>query len=387
MQCPGFTITLAAMQALEVLDMLDLSPWSWAGTAVMVLCALVAVVVVVLIVRFAVSLISRREPWVGELLDSLRGRWRLLLVVIFLWIACSISAPSLKPWWPAVSHAFVIITILCGGWLLSAMVTFGIDRLVRRYDAEGAKLAPHARKMRTQLTLVRRLAHVAIAIIAFGMVIFTFPEMRTVGASLLASAGLVSIIAGLAAQSVLGNLIAGIQLAFSDAIRVGDIVVVEGEFGTVGEITLSYVVVNVWDERRLILPCTYFTTLPFETWTRRSDQIYGTVYFDLDWRVPLDEMRAKFMEIVEASPAWDGRSASLLPTDAVGGVVQVRCLITAANSDDQWSLRCEVREKLITWLQREHPEALPVTRVQLGDARDGSESSLGHGQQAPRGEA
>ena len=355
---------------MQILESLDLSPRSWAGTALILLGALVAAAVVVIAVRVIVSLISRREAWVGELLDRMRGRWRLFILVIFVWIACTVSAPALEPWWPAVTHAFVILTILTGAWLLSAVTSFGLDRLMARYYGEGVVLAPQARKMRTQLTLVRRLANVAIAVIAIGMVIFTFPEMRTVGASVLASAGLVSIIAGLAAQSTLGNLIAGIQLAFSDAIRVDDIVVVEGEFGTVGEITLSYVVVNVWDERRLILPCTYFTTQPFETWTRRSDQIYGTVYFDLDWRVPLEEMRAKFMEIVEASPAWDGRSASLIPTDAVGGVVSVRCLITAANADDQWVLRCQVREALITWLQRTHPESLPVTRVQLEPGRE-----------------
>lgn len=348
---------------------LDLSPRSWGGTAVILLGALVAAVALIIIVRLGVNLISRREPWVGELLDRMKGRWRLFIGLIFVWIACSISAPALEPWWPAVTHAFVIFTIISGAWLLSAMSSFGLERLMARYSVESGVPSPQIRKMRTQLTLVRRLVTVAIAVIAIGMVIFTFPEMRTVGASVLASAGVVSIIAGLAAQSTLGNLIAGIQLAFSDAIRVDDIVVVEGEFGTVGEITLSYVVVNVWDERRLILPCTYFTTQPFETWTRRSDQIYGTVYFDLDWRVPIEAMREKFMEIVEASSEWDGRAASVLITDAVGGVVSVRCLITARNADDQWVLRCEVREGIVTWLQREYPEALPVTRVQLEPER------------------
>lgn len=229
--------------------------------------------------------------------------------------------------------------------------------------------------MRTQLTIIRRLASVLIAVIAIGAVLFSFPGVRAVGASVLASAGIISIIAGLAAQSTLGNLIAGIQLAFSDAIRVGDTVFVEDEWGTIGEITLSYVVVYVWDERRLVLPCTYFTTSPFENWTRRSDEILGTVYMDLDWRVPLKAVREKFTEIIEQSTEWDRRAASVLVTGAEGGFVTVRFLVSAANADDQWFLRCNVREGIVTWLQEEHPEALPVTRVVLerpqSDHRDG----------------
>src|SRR5690606_19219178 len=194
---------------------------------------------------------------------------------------------------------------------------------------------------------------------------FSFPEMRAVGTSLLASAGIVSIVAGLAAQSILGNLIAGIQIAFTDAIRVGDVVVVEGEWGRIGEINLSYVIVNVWDERRLVLPCSYFTTNPVETWTRRSDRIMGAVFMDLDWRVPMDAVRERFQQVIDASPAWDRRTSSVFVTDSQGGFVTVRFVMSAKDSGDLWAIRCEVREKMMTWLQQEHPEALPRTRLNL----------------------
>ncbi|MCG1037835.1 mechanosensitive ion channel family protein, partial [Polaribacter sp. DS7-9] len=159
--------------------------------------------------------------------------------------------------------------------------------------------------------------------------------------------GIASIIAGLAAQSILGNLVAGIQLAFTDAVRVGDVVVVQGEWGTIGEINLSYVVVYIWDERRLVVPCSYFTSNSIETWTRHSDQILGTVFLDLDWRVPMDAVRAKFDEIIEASPAWDHRSSSVVVTDAQGGTVTVRFVMSAKDSSDQWTLRCDVREQMV----------------------------------------
>lgn len=336
---------------------------TWPGTALAVAIAIVVATLFVLAVRLFVTLTSKRTPWIGELFGRMRTRWRVFTLVIALWVACAVTAPSDETWWPVLARAFLIVAIVTGAWLLTAMTSFGIERLMVRYDASDS--GPEVRRMRTQLTMIRRLVTAVIAVIAVGTVLFTFPEVRAVGASVLASAGIISIIAGLAAQSTLGNVIAGIQLAFSDGIRVDDVVVVEGEWGRIGEITLTYVVVYVWDERRLILPSNYFTTQPFESWTRRSDKILGTVFMDLDWRVPVEAVRAKFMEVVKAAEEWDGRVASTLVTDAVGGYVTVRFLVSAANSGNAWSLRCRVREEMVRWIQEEHPEALPVTRVEL----------------------
>lgn len=342
---------------------------SWLGTASALAIAIVSAAAALLLLALIAALLGRRAPWVRDLSRRVRNAMISTTSVVAIWIACAVSQPAAESWWPAVSRLFLIATILTGSWLLAAAVSLAFERLISR--EETLLVGPEARRRRTQLLVIHRLVLVTIAVLALGTVLFTFPEMRAVGTSLLASAGIVSIIAGLAAQSILGNLIAGVQVAFTDAIRVGDVVVVEGEWGRIGEINLSYVVVYIWDERRLVVPCSYFTTTPIETWTRRSDKILGTVYMDLDWRVPMDELRAEFQRIVEASPAWDGRSSSALVTDAQGGFVTVRFVMSSKDSDDQWSLRCEVREKVMTWLQREHPDALPRTRVELDAQRAG----------------
>lgn len=351
---------------------LELSPHTWFGTLIAVFIAVVAAVCLIVIVRLFVNIAGKRSPWLPELLNRMRHRWRLFLLVIAVWIACAITLPSSQDWWPAISHVFLIVLILNGAWLLSAATSFGIQRLIARYGDPSVSFNTEARRKRTQLTILSRLITVIIAVLAIGTVLFSFPQVRAIGVSVLASAGLLSVIAGLAAQSTLANLFAGLQLAFSNAIKVDDVVVVEGEWGRIGEITLSYVVVYVWDERRLMLPCTYFTTQPFENWTRQSARILGTVYMDLDWRVPIQKVREKYDEILAGSELWDGRVSSVLVTDAVGGYVTVRFLLSAADSDAQWSLRCHVREEIMTWLQEEHPEALPVSRVSLEAPRTGS---------------
>ncbi|PKQ34687.1 MAG: potassium transporter KefA [Actinobacteria bacterium HGW-Actinobacteria-11] len=346
---------------------------SLVGTAVVIAIAVLATVAVLVLLRLVAALVSRRLPWVRDFARRVRNATTATALVVAVWIAMAITAPAEQGWWPAVSRLFLISTILVGSWLFAAAISFGFERLIER--EETVLVGPEARRRRTQLLVIHRLVLVSIAVLALGAVLFTFPEMRAVGTSLLASAGIASIIAGLAAQSILGNLIAGIQVAFTDAIRVGDVVVVEGEWGRVGEINLSYVVVYIWDERRLVVPCSYFTSTPIETWTRRSDKILGTVYLDLDWRVPMDALRAEFTRIVEASPAWDGRSSSALVTDAQGGYVTVRLVMSAKDSDDQWTIRCEVREKMMSWLQREYPDALPRTRVEFGPQSDSASAS------------
>ncbi|WP_404437018.1 mechanosensitive ion channel family protein [Microbacterium aerolatum] len=346
---------------------------SWIGTLIAALVAVVAVAAVVIGVRFAASRTRGRSAWIADLERRIRVPGMTLASVIAAWIVCGATAPAALSWWPVLERLLLIVTVLVGAWLLSVLVTFGMERLMQ-YDSRKGAIGAEARRRRTQLTVLNRLVVVLIGVMAIGVVLFSFPEVRAVGTSILASAGVVSIIAGLAAQSTLGNLIAGVQIAFTDAIRVGDVVVIEGEWGRIGEINLSYVVVYIWDERRLILPCTYFTSQPVESWTRRSDKILGTVFMDLDWRVPVDAVREKFMQIIEGSDAWDRRAANVLVTGSEGGHVTVRFLMSSENSDDQWDLRCLVREQMVTWLQQEHPEALPVSRVML-DRQDPSASS------------
>jgi small-conductance mechanosensitive channel len=340
---------------------------TWLGTLVAVGVALLAVLVIAAFLAAINATIGKRVPLLRALIAGARARALVLVLVVALWLAAGLSAPATHSWWPALSHVFLIATVLLGAYAIAGFASFAFGTVLSRESMEEATL-PEMRRMRTQLQVLRRLTTVLISVVAIGVVLFSFPEVRAIGTSVLASAGIVSIIAGLAAQSTLGNLIAGIQLVFSNAIRVGDVVVVEGEWGRIGEITLSYVVVYVWDERRLIMPCTYFTSKPFESWTRNSPLITGSVYFDVDWRFPVNAARTTFMEILEASEEWDHRSASLVLTDATGGHLSVRCVVSAQDSGALWTLRTSVREQMVTWLQREHPEALLQTRVLLPDA-------------------
>lgn len=336
---------------------------NWWGTLAAVGIAVLANFALAFVLMVFRTAVGKRVTWLGPLMVSVRSRTHTLWFLVGIWIALGLTAPADYPWWPTVSHVFLIAVVLAGSLLLAGFATFGFTSMIGRFSDE-ALSSPEMRRMQTQLKLIRRLVNALIAVIALGVVLFSFPEVRTVGTSVLASAGILSLVAGLAAQSTLGNLVAGVQLVFSNAIRVGDVVVVEGEYGTIGEITLSYVVVNIWDERRLILPCTYFTTQPFEIWTRHSALITGTVYLDVDWRVPLAQVRAKFMEVVTGSTElWDGRKAGLIVTDARGGYVSIRFSVSAADADKIWDLRCLVREEMVTWLQKAHPEALPATRV------------------------
>jgi small-conductance mechanosensitive channel len=182
--------------------------------------------------------------------------------------------------------------------------------------------------------------------------------------TILASAGVLGIVAGLAAQSSLSNLFAGLQLAFTDAIRVDDVVVVEKEWGRIEEITLTYVVVHVWDDRRLILPSTYFTTTPFQNWTRKESAVLGAIDLDVDWRVPLDELRVELDRALRASDLWDERVGLLQVTDAVGSFVRLRVLVSGVDGPTVFDLRCEIREALVGFLQRSHAQALPRVRVE-----------------------
>jgi small-conductance mechanosensitive channel len=346
-----------------------MSEWNpWLQFVVAALVAAVVALAAIAVTASVVRIVARRRPAALGLLASARLPFRLLLVVVSLWIAAATSVPASLEWWPLVSHGFVIAVIVLASWLVGSVASFGLTQAVSRYriDVPDNRVA---RRVRTQLQIVRRLVLVAITIVGASAVLMTFPEVRTVGASLLASAGVVSIIAGLAAQSTLGNVFAGVQLAFSDAIRVDDVVIVEGEWGLIEEITLTYVVVKIWDDRRLVVPSTYFTTTPFQNWTRRTSDLLGAIELDLDWRVDPRAMRMHLDDVLERSELWDGRVKVLQVTDAVGGFVRVRVLVSASDAGRLFDLRCEVREELVDWVHRHGADALPKTRVAMSDEK------------------
>lgn len=306
--------------------------------------------------------VSRRSAVLADLIRRARNPFRLLAVLIAVGVVLD-AAPGAADWRASVVRVLGLATIAAVGWLLAVGVFVVEDIALTRYDVDVVDNR-HARRVRTQVSLLRRLTVVVIAVLAAAAMLLTFPAARAAGASILASAGVISVVAGLAAQTSLANVFAGLQLAFTDAMRVDDVVVVDDEWGRVEEITLTYVVVHVWDDRRLVLPSTYFTTTPFENWTRKESAVLGAVELDVDWSTPFDGMRAELDRLLAESKLWDHRVGVLQVTDAVGTLVRVRVLLSAHDAGTLFDLRCRVREALVVWLQNRHGYALPRIRTE-----------------------
>ncbi|GGL07582.1 mechanosensitive ion channel protein MscS [Sphaerisporangium melleum] len=272
----------------------------------------------------------------------------------------------------AVQQTITVLLIACVAWLVVQAAYAVTDVVLARLTSIEGAGNRRARRIRTQITLVRRVAAAVIIVVSAGAMLFSFPAVRALGAGLLASAGIAGVVAGIAAQSTLSNLIAGLQLAFSDAIRLDDAVVVDGEWGRIEELTLTYVVVRLWDERRLILPVSYFTATPFENWTRYESRVVGHVLFYVDWSVPVDELRAELYRLLREHPLWDQKDWTLQVTDVrPNGLVELRALMSASDAPSVWDLKCDMREAMIAYVRREHPQALPRFRVEDGGVRPG----------------
>lgn len=315
---------------------------------------------------------------------------RVLVPLVVLNLA--LPAAPLAPW-VRTGLGNLLFVLLVGGvaWLAVTLLRAGQEIVLTRYDM-GAADNLQARKVHTQVDIVRKIATVVVAILALGAVLLHFERLREIGTGILASAGLAGLVLGFAAQRTLANVLAGFQLALTQPIRIDDVVVVEGEWGRVEEITLTYVVVRVWDLRRLVLPISHFIDKPFQNWTRTSADILGTVYLYVDYTVPVDEVRRKLGELVEASEHWDGEVWRLHVTDSRERTLELRALMSAADSPSAWELRCQLREEMVAWLQERYPEALPRIRASLerepdadpetGGGADGEREAAGpeHGQ-------
>lgn len=311
--------------------------------------------------------IGRRSELVGDIAVLTRRPVRATLMVIAAHIAVDGTIAAATPWRGWLDHLLHISTIAAVTWLLASLVLVAERRAIARFaggDTEIADADRQRRRRRTQVTTLRRLTIAVVVVLGAAAALMTFPSFKQLGTTLFASAGVLSVVAGLAAQTSLGSVFAGMQISFSDAIRVGDVVVLEGQWGRIEEITLTYVVVQIWDDRRLVLPTKYFTTTPFENWTRKGTELLGTVELEVDFTVPLDSMRAELQGLLSQSDLWDGRASALQVTDAVGGFLRVRILVSASDSGSLFSLRCAVREGLVDWLQRTHPEALARWRLE-----------------------
>lgn len=309
--------------------------------------------------------LGRRSRLIRDIGHLTRNAVRAALIVIAASAAVRRTSDMHASWRGWVDHALVIALIATFTWVAASLVMVAERQAIARFAGgdEGLTDADrHRRKIRTQVTVLRRLVIAVVVVLGSAAALMTFPSFSDIGKTLFASAGVLSVVAGLAAQTSLGAAFAGIQIAFSNAIRVGDVVVLEDEWGRIEEITLTYVVIHLWDERRLVLPSTYFTTKPFQNWTRNATELLGTAELDVDFTVPFESMRAELDRLLRADPLWDGRVGVLQVTDAVDGRVRVRMLVSAENAGALFDLRCDVREGMVKWLQT-NPGALPRGRI------------------------
>ncbi|MFD3533674.1 mechanosensitive ion channel family protein [Streptomyces sp. NPDC058664] len=308
-----------------------------------------------------------RTPLWGLLRRCRTPLYVVLLTLAFRWSYRATEWPALLDHTEGVDRFLLLCLIGGGAWLTVRFASAVVESSYARYAAR-ARDAARLRRVRTQVTLLTRVMAVVVGVLATAFALVTFPSFRGLGTSLLASAGIIGIVAGVAAQSTLGNLFAGFQIAFGDMVRLGDTVVVDGEWGTVEEVTLTFLTVRTWDERRVTLPVSYFTSRPFENWTRGGNELTGSVFVHCDHSAPVGLMRAHLREFLDTRTTWDGRGWDLAVTDTSPTGITVRAIVTAKDADDLWTIRCAVREELVDWLTREHPGALP--RIVTAQAAD-----------------
>lgn len=321
-----------------------------------------------MLLRTIVRTLIRRASWNHALQRILLSRIQAPLRLLLPVLAMRAVRPWVVPRLSATGNAILEQTLLLAlittvTWLILAGLSAAEHAIIERHTTDQEDNL-RSRKIITQARILRRISATVVVILALGVVLLQSDTFRELGTGLLASAGIVGIVVGFAAQKTLSTLVAGIQIAFTQPFRVDDVVIVEGEFGWVEEITLTYVVVRVWDRRRLVMPITHFIDQPFQNWTRTSSDLIGAVYLHVDYTTPVDALREALQQIVDASEHWDGDVVGLQVTDATERTVTLRALASARNAPTLWSLRCEIREKLIAYIRDQHPEALPALRTQ-----------------------
>jgi small-conductance mechanosensitive channel len=358
----------------DVANALSFLPGWAVGGVVLALAVVTSLAVHALVSHLARRAFAHR-PGVLSLLDRTRPLTQLAFVAIALALVLpAVDLPPRAADWFAVALPFCFVVLL--GWIALIAVDVGANIYLMRFslDVDDNLLA---RKHVTQMRVLRRVISTIVILITAGAALMTIGAVRQVGVSLFASAGVAGLAVGLAARPVLANLIAGIQLAMTQPIRIEDAVIVENEWGWIEEITSTFVVVRLWDLRRMIVPLSYFMEKPFQNWTREGSAIIGSVLLYLDFTAPIDRIRAKAAEIAAASRLWDRKVINVQVSDATDRVMQVRVLVSAANASAAWDLRCEMREKMIAFLRGEHPEALPRSRNESVEPQVADRRALG----------
>ncbi|MCF7799059.1 mechanosensitive ion channel family protein [Candidatus Woesearchaeota archaeon] len=256
------------------------------------------------------------------------------------------------------------IVFLLGGWTINKIINLLIKQSLRRHDITKQDNLKE-RSILTRMRYVRIIINIIIILISLALALRQFEGMRQLSTSILASAGIIGIMLAFSAQKILANILAGFEIAFTQPIRIDDVVIVEGEWGKIEEINATHVVVRIWDQRRLVLPITYFVEKPFQNWTKTSADIWGTTEFYVDYSMSIDAMRKQLTTILKKTNLWDGKINSVQVTETNDKTMKVRALMSAKNSGDAWDLRCKVREEMIRFLQEKHPEKLPRLRAEV----------------------
>lgn len=317
--------------------------------------------------RILHGIFKRTESFEPDLLKKAKVPAAGLLIILA--ITFSLPATDLEHYInESVRHFLSLLIIFFIAWLLIKILAIVRGLVLLSYDLEKQDNL-RARKAYTQLKILERILVFLIILIALGAALMTFEKIRQIGLSLLASAGLAGVILGFAAQKALATVLAGFQIAITQPIRIDDVVIVDGEWGRIEEINLTYVVVRIWDERRLIVPTTYFIDHTFQNWTRVSADILGTVFIYTDYTVNFEALREFFLQAVQEEEKWDKRVAVMQVTDSTEKTVQLRFLMSARNSSSAWDLRVSMREKIIKYLQEKHPNALPQQRIEVKSER------------------
>jgi len=288
-------------------------------------------------------------------------RWVMILISIRLVLPLFEIPENLLDF---SKHIFSLALIILVSWMIIKSTYVLDDYIVQRFNVD-IKDNLRARKIHTQLNVLKRIVIAIVCILALGTILMTFEKVRQLGTTILASAGIIGIVVGLAAQKTIGTFIAGLQIAFTQPIRIDDVVIVEREWGRIEEITLTYVVVKIWDLRRLVVPITYFIEKPFQNWTRVTADLLGSVFLYVDYTVRIDALREELQRILKESQHWDGKVCVLQVTNTSERTVELRALMSAADASTAWSLRCEVREKLVAFIQKNYPHALPKLRAEF----------------------
>lgn len=358
-----------------ILNSIPAAYHAWIWTASGVGLAVAAAMVAHTLLYFLAWRIAHKTDGIVD--TSVVTNTRRSARVVFGIIAVQLVLPSLPlgdQSLESLRHAVGIGLIASLTWLVIRSLSVIDDVIMARHPVDVSdNLA--ARRVHTQTRVLSRSAMVIVAIIGIASLLMTFPRVRQLGASLLASAGVAGLVIGMAARPTLSNLLAGLQLALTQPIRLDDVVIVEGEWGRVEEITATYVVIRIWDQRRLVVPLQYFIDHPFQNWTRRSADILGTVVIHADYTVPLQPVREYLTKVAQSSDLWDGKVCLLQVTNATERTLELRALISAADAGQGWDLRCLVREKLIEFLQREYPQCLPKVRAQAWPDDSGSSTA------------